>query len=256
MAAAGGLFLDRIPPTPSTPFSGFRQGRAPLPSVPGRMIRPVNRAAESQPAVAEVDWRQDPDWLTHVVDALGATGCAVVTGVLDEALLAKTREAMYDVQRRIRNEIGESRLTRAGELGVLRLMLRHDPHFFKFLELEPVLGVVDATLSDTAILHLQNGLVLPSFSPGEAPDVFQLHAHRDFPRVLNGYVMSINTFFAIDEFGRTTARRRRSGNASAAPAAVRDVPEPVGSTGHLPGGSNARLRFDPLARGRSKRLGS
>ena len=74
------------------------------------MIRLVNRAAESPPALAEVDWRQDPDWLTHVVDALGATGCAVVTGVLDEALLAKTREAMYDVQRQIRDDVGEERL--------------------------------------------------------------------------------------------------------------------------------------------------
>jgi ectoine hydroxylase-related dioxygenase (phytanoyl-CoA dioxygenase family) len=68
------------------------------------------------------------------------------------------------------------------------------------LEQEPVLAVVDALLSDTAILHLQNGLVLPSFAPGEAPDVFQRRFHRDFPRVLDGYLMSVNTFFAIDEF--------------------------------------------------------
>jgi ectoine hydroxylase-related dioxygenase (phytanoyl-CoA dioxygenase family) len=33
-----------------------------------------------------------------------------------------------------------------------------------------------------------------------SPDVFQLRFHRDFPRVLNGYMMSVNTFFAIDEF--------------------------------------------------------
>ena len=107
---------------------------------------------------------------------------------------------MYDAQRRIRDAVGEERLARAGELGVLRLMLRHNPHFFRFLELEPVLAVVDATVSDTAVLHLQNGLILPSFDPGEAPDVFQLRHHRDFPRALNGYLMSVNTFFAIDEF--------------------------------------------------------
>jgi ectoine hydroxylase-related dioxygenase (phytanoyl-CoA dioxygenase family) len=33
--------------------------------------------------------------------------------------------------------------------------------------------------------------------------VFQNSFHRDFPRHLNGYVASINTFFAIDAFTRT-----------------------------------------------------
>jgi ectoine hydroxylase-related dioxygenase (phytanoyl-CoA dioxygenase family) len=60
--------------------------------------------------------------------------------------------------------------------------------------------MVDATVSETAILHLQNGLVLPSFGPEDVPDVFQLKFHMDFPRVLNGHLMSINVFFAIDEF--------------------------------------------------------
>ena len=107
---------------------------------------------------------------------------------------------MYDVQARIRADVGDERLKRAGELGVLRLMLRYDPTFIEFLELPQVLAVVDATVSETAILHLQNGLVLPPAGPDERPDVFQLRFHRDFPRVLNGYVASINTFFAIDEF--------------------------------------------------------
>jgi ectoine hydroxylase-related dioxygenase (phytanoyl-CoA dioxygenase family) len=115
-------------------------------------------------------------------------------------LIEETRNAMYDAQQRIREDVGEDRLVGAGELGVLRLMIAYNPHFFRLLELEPVLDVVDATVSETAVLHLQNGLILPSFDPGTAPDVFQLRFHRDFPRVLNGYLMSINTFFAIDEF--------------------------------------------------------
>jgi ectoine hydroxylase-related dioxygenase (phytanoyl-CoA dioxygenase family) len=78
-------------------------------------------------------------------------------------------------------------------------MAKFDPFFLRFLELGPVLGVVDATVSETAILHVQNGLILPS-SEEELPDVFQNRFHRDFPRVLNGYLMSVNTFFAIDEF--------------------------------------------------------
>jgi ectoine hydroxylase-related dioxygenase (phytanoyl-CoA dioxygenase family) len=146
-----------------------------------------------------IDSRAD-GWLEQTRTSLRFLGYAVVEGVLDEALIEETRQAMYDAQRRIREDVGEDRLERAGELGVLRLMLAYNPHFFRLLELQPVLDVVDATVSETAILHLQNGLILPSFDSGAAPDVFQLRFHRDFPRVLNGYLMSINTFFAIDEF--------------------------------------------------------
>lgn len=141
----------------------------------------------------------DPGWLEQTVDAVRFLGCAIVEEVVPEELLRRARDAMYDVQAHIRADVGDDRLTRAGELGVLRLMLKYDPVFLEFLELPDVLAVVDATVSETAILHLQNGLVLPPAGP-KAPDVFQLRFHRDFPRLLNGYVASINTFFALDEF--------------------------------------------------------
>jgi ectoine hydroxylase-related dioxygenase (phytanoyl-CoA dioxygenase family) len=107
---------------------------------------------------------------------------------------------MYEVQSRIRADVGEQRLARAGELGVLRLMLAYSDHFFRLLELPELLAVVDATVSETAILHLQNGLILPAFAEGEVPETFQTSYHRDFPRFLNGYLASVNCFFAIDEF--------------------------------------------------------
>jgi ectoine hydroxylase-related dioxygenase (phytanoyl-CoA dioxygenase family) len=107
---------------------------------------------------------------------------------------------MYGVQERILTEIGEDRLSMAGELGVLRLMMRYDPHFFTFLEIPEVLNVVDGVLSNTAILHLQNGFILPSFPPVSTPTVFQNEFHQDFPRVLSGYIASVNIMFAIDPF--------------------------------------------------------
>jgi ectoine hydroxylase-related dioxygenase (phytanoyl-CoA dioxygenase family) len=149
---------------------------------------------------ATVDCRSQSNWLELTVSSVRFLGFGVVEGVLDERLLEETRRAMYDVQDRIRSEIGEERVEQAGELGVLRLMLAYDQRLFRLLELEPALAVVDASVSETAILHLQNGLILPSFERGERPDIFQLRFHRDFPRILNGYVISVNTFFAIDEF--------------------------------------------------------
>jgi ectoine hydroxylase-related dioxygenase (phytanoyl-CoA dioxygenase family) len=142
-------------------------------------------------------------WLEQAIAAVRDDGCAAVTDVLDDDFLTQTRERMYAVQRAIRDEVGEEKLTRAGELGVLRLMVRYDDHFLRFLEFPEVLAMVDDTVSDTAILHLQNGLVLPSFPEGEVPATFQTTFHQDFPRYLEGYLASINLFFAIDEFTET-----------------------------------------------------
>jgi ectoine hydroxylase-related dioxygenase (phytanoyl-CoA dioxygenase family) len=108
---------------------------------------------------------------------------------------------MYAVQDAIRADIGEDRLQRAGELGVLRNPAGYDEAFLRFLELDPILKIVDGSLSDTAIVHLQNGFILPPTPPSNNGDaVFQQRFHRDFPRHLDGYVASINTLIAIDDF--------------------------------------------------------
>ena len=139
-----------------------------------------------------------------VLDQVRTNGYAVVEKVLGESFLETTREAMYRAQDSIWREVGEERLRRAGELGVLRLMLKYEPHFFKFLEIPEVLEIVDGSVSNTAIMHLQNGFILPSLPSGQTPTIFQNTFHQDFPRVLNGYVASINIMFAIDEFSTTT----------------------------------------------------
>jgi ectoine hydroxylase-related dioxygenase (phytanoyl-CoA dioxygenase family) len=145
--------------------------------------------------------KSDWDWKGRALAALRTDGVCIVQGVLGAQFLEATGKAMYRAQEEIVREVGRDRLRSAGELGVLRLMMKFDPHFFAFLEIPEVLEIVDATVSETAILHLQNGFILPSFDAGRAqPDIFQNTYHRDFPRHLNGYVASINVLFAIDEF--------------------------------------------------------
>jgi len=141
-------------------------------------------------------------WLDITLESVCLAGCAVVEGVLSEEDCDGARTAMYEVQQRIHDDLGEDRLERAGELGVLRLMLAYDRYFVRFLELPEVLAVVDGTVSETAVLHLQNGLVLPSFPAGSVPATFQTSFHRDFPRYLGGYLASVNCFLAIDGFSR------------------------------------------------------
>ncbi len=141
----------------------------------------------------------DSNWLELVTEAVRHEGCAVVTDVLESELAARSRTTMYEVQAQIREELGPGRLTAAGELGVLRLMARYDPLFLDLIELPEVLAVVDQLVSTTAILHLQNGFILP---PGDASaaTTFQRTFHRDFPRHLHGYPASLNVLLTLDPF--------------------------------------------------------
>ena len=139
-------------------------------------------------------------WLDLVVDALRHEGVAIVEGAIDEALLGDTRRTMYEVQQRIAADVGQARLERAGELGVLRLMLKYDALFFRYLEVPAILSIVDRTVGPTAILHLQNGFILPTLPPDQPVSIFQTRFHQDFPRVLSGYLASINVLVAVDPF--------------------------------------------------------
>jgi ectoine hydroxylase-related dioxygenase (phytanoyl-CoA dioxygenase family) len=147
-----------------------------------------------------IDCKKDSDWLGKALETMRMQGFVAVSGVLDAEMLGRVRKAMYSAQKGILADVRADRLQRAGELGVLRLVARYDPIFLELLSTPEILAVVDATVSPTAILHLQNGFILPSFKPGEAPKVFQNRYHMDFPRVLNGYLISINVMLAIDEF--------------------------------------------------------
>jgi ectoine hydroxylase-related dioxygenase (phytanoyl-CoA dioxygenase family) len=150
--------------------------------------------------MARVHCKRDAQWLEMTLSALRGEGYCIVEGVLSDAMLEEIRPAMYRAQAAIAEEVGKERLRAAGELGVMRLMLKFEPVFFRLLEIPELLAVVDATVSPTAVMHLQNGFILPSFRPGETPKVFQNSYHMDFPRVLNGYLASINAFFAVDAF--------------------------------------------------------
>jgi len=151
-------------------------------------------------ARAQRDPSEKERWLAACTEDLHEVGYALVEGVLDAEFLAGARDALYRVQEKILEQVGAERLERAGELGVLRIPLGFDPFLFRFLEIGELLAVVDATVSETAIMHLQNGFILPPAPQDQQADVFQTRFHRDFPRHLNGYVASVNVLFAIDEF--------------------------------------------------------
>ena len=145
--------------------------------------------------------RIQSNWKSVALEYLEDLGFVVVEDVMSLEFIEETRSAMYEVQRQIKLEVGAEKLRRAGELGVLRLMMKYHDHFYRFLEIPEMLSMIDATLTSTAILHVQNGFILPPFAEKSVPSVFQNNFHMDFRRVLNGYPASINAMFAIDDFG-------------------------------------------------------
>lgn len=142
---------------------------------------------------------KDPSHAAIVLEALRSEGCAILENVFDTLTLSSVRAGLYDGLALVRATIGETTLKRAGELGVIRAPMLASDAFFGLLENEGLLEIVDGALSQTAILHLQNGFALPPITPGDEAQ-FQLRYHRDFPRLLNGFVCSINTLIAIDDF--------------------------------------------------------
>jgi ectoine hydroxylase-related dioxygenase (phytanoyl-CoA dioxygenase family) len=158
--------------------------------------RPVSQIDFS---MLPISAKSDSDWLLKAAEALRHEGCAVVSDVLPEATIESAREAMYRTQEAIHAEIGEQRLEAAGEIGVLRIPALYDQAFLDLLTLPEMLAIVDRVLGDTAILHLQNGFVLPPRGGADTKG-FQHSFHRDFPRHLHGYVASLNVMLVLDEF--------------------------------------------------------
>jgi len=123
------------------------------------------------------------------------------SNVLDDQFVADTRERMYAISRQVLNSVDEGRLAATREMGVLRLMMKFDLHFARFLEIPELLHVLDAMVSPTAVLHTQNGFILPSHpKPETTPKVFQNTFHMDFPRYMNGYIASVCALFMISGF--------------------------------------------------------
>ena len=123
----------------------------------------------------------------------------VVEEVFDEPTLARVREGLYRGLELVHDAVGAATLERAGEIGVVRAPMLAGPVFFELMAAPAILEIVDSTLSPTAILHLQNGFVLPPVRAGD-DSRFQRSFHRDFPRVLNGFLCSVNALIAVDAF--------------------------------------------------------
>lgn len=151
---------------------------------------------------------RDAGWKSVAAESVEIEGYAVLLDVLDAGSTARVRAALYEAREKIEHEVGRDRLTRAGEIGTLRLLMKFNDVFFELIQIQPLLDIVDALIGDACILHTQNGFILPSYPPDAQPEVFQNTFHRDFPRYLNGFRASVSALIAIDDFNEDNGATR------------------------------------------------
>ena len=127
-------------------------------------------------------------------------GICIIQNVIALDVIEQLQKAMYEVQSIIRKQVGTSKLSRAGEVGILRIPMHYHHAFYHTLENEIIVSIVDKLISPNAILHLQNGFILPSSLDQHTKKRFQNQFHMDFKRVLNGYLCSLNILVVVSDF--------------------------------------------------------
>ncbi len=134
------------------------------------------------------------------LETLERNGFYVVNGVFSEMELARFRQKIDRCWERQLSHYGADLLQKIGDYGMVRAMMAEDPDFLQLIAHPAILEHVNATVGETAILHLQNGIVL---HPGKKHN--QARYHKDFPKdFISTKLISFNALIAIDAFDAVT----------------------------------------------------
>jgi ectoine hydroxylase-related dioxygenase (phytanoyl-CoA dioxygenase family) len=125
---------------------------------------------------------------TIIEDVISQEECKIISSKLDEIDEKQIKEFSMD------------RLQKLKEKGIIRALVEKDDYFVNLILNQKVFEVVSSILGDTAILHLQNGIVVePEIKHGQS------HFHRDFAKdFTSSKPLSINAFWIIDDFNEQT----------------------------------------------------
>ncbi len=134
--------------------------------------------------------------LDQRLESLERLGFFVVPQVFEQRELDNLRARMDSIWERQLSQYGSELLHSIGDFGVLRGMMCEDPLFLDLVIHPKITEHVAATVGDTAILHLQNGILL-----FHSEQHNQGRYHRDFPKdFIPSRILSFNAFIAVDEF--------------------------------------------------------
>ncbi len=129
-------------------------------------------------------------------ESLFQKGYFIRRNVFTSAFCESLRSKMDLSWKRQLESFGADLLSRMGDYGCLRTMMAEDPYFFELITHSEILEVVARVIGETAILHLQNGLIVfPQVSHHQG------RFHKDFAKdFLSTQPLSLNAFLAVDDF--------------------------------------------------------
>ncbi len=136
---------------------------------------------------------------THL-ENLAIKGYSLIPDVLSPEACRDYSERLDSLNERQNAQFGEARLRQLNDYGVIRALLAGDDAFADLVTHPAVLPIVDQVVGPTAILHLQNGIVLESNLVHH-----QSKFHRDFAKdFVAEKVLSLNAFWMLDPFDEET----------------------------------------------------
>lgn len=134
------------------------------------------------------------------IEKIQKDGYTIIENVLTNDECKTVSEKLDRINEKEINEFGKERLEKNNEVGILRVLLSEDEYFTNLIIHPKVYPVVSSIVGDTAILHLQNAIIVyPETKHGQS------HFHRDFAKdFLSTKPLSLNTLWMIDEFNNET----------------------------------------------------
>ena len=142
----------------------------------------------------------DKKSLNHHLENIEIKGYTLVENIISETDCKIISSKLDKINQEQIKEFGEQRLKELGDWGFIRALIEKDDFFKNLILNETIFQIVSEILGDTAILHLQNGIVIESTI---------IHwgnkFHRDFDKPFySDKPLSINTFWPIDDFTETS----------------------------------------------------
>jgi len=134
------------------------------------------------------------------IDRINVDGYTIIENVLTPDELKIISEKLDKFDEEERNEFGRERLEKLNEIGILRIILKKDEYFSTLVIHPKVYPIISAIVGETAILHLQNAIIVyPERKHGQS------HFHRDFAKdFVSNKPLSINALWMIDNFNEET----------------------------------------------------
>lgn len=108
------------------------------------------------------------------IENIKTRGYTVLENIIDENECNLISQKLDSLEKQQEEEFGRDRLLEINELGIVRALIEKDDYFQNLILNQNVFKLVSSLIKDTAILHLQNGVILhPEKKHGQA------HFHRD-----------------------------------------------------------------------------